>query len=469
MVSAQSILGVLVAFAWGLLLYFTLGRYGEPTIYFALLLGIVGSLSFLGWNRLDKMKVNIRTFEIGVWLLVVIQLGILCFSPSLIYVRDTSANENLKLFLYLAAGFWLLSGTKILAPNLFPRWLQKPFFPIVAILSVMVAKALVISASPTPAIDVHLVLTQATDNFLDFKNPYTGTYPDIYGGAYGYAPTFSYWPGSLFLFAPYRFLGLDIRYGLWFFDALAGILLGLLAFRKFAILPDSVASGPPRSSLSRMSLAFSFASLWLTLPVSFFVLEQSWLDTVIVTGAVALLYCLLRDRFKTAAIIAGLMVTVKQYACFYIFFALIEFFRRARIRGFSLSKIMKWCGLGLLVFGVVMVPFIMLDPKAFYTATIGLYGTIPMRLDALTLRAWAGLRTHADTLEFFSNPVLLMIAMAGLSGWSFIQLRNKNSPKGLTYGVSSFIIFACIFLFGTHSFCNQYYFLVIWPLLIALV
>ncbi|MEO5969522.1 MAG: glycosyltransferase 87 family protein, partial [Bdellovibrionia bacterium] len=445
----------------GLLLYLSYGRYGEPTIYFALAFGLFGSILFFGWKKLSKVGASFRIFEIGVWLLILIQLGCLCLSPALIYVRDSGASQALSSFLYLAICLWLVYGSRFVTRKS-QRWVESPVIPILTVLFVVIAKALVISASPTPAIDGHIIVTQATDLFLDFKNPYTASYPEIYGGAYGYKPTFSYWPGTLYIMAPFRFFGLDMRYGLLFFDLIIGGLLGLLAFRKFSVAPVSLSS--------KKSISFSYSLLWVTLPVSFFVLEQAWLDTFIIAGGVGLLLCLFQDRFKTASLIAGFMVTVKQYAAFYVLFAIFEFFSRAREIRLSLKGIFSLIGVGFLSFSLFMLPFVLVNPRAFYEATIEFFSKpIPMRLDALTLRAWVALRTGVDTLEIFSNPVVLAVVLVGLSVWCMAQLRSKKSPRGMTYAVSSYVLFSCMFLFGTHSFCNQYYFLAIWPLLISLI
>ena len=507
-VTSPSVIGVLLTFAWGLLLYFTWGRYGQTALGIALILGLLGSLPFLAWSRFGKKSMaSLRNFEIGLWLLILLQLALLGRDPILLYAVDRNATHGLRLFAHLAGFTWLLYGARhFISKSSQHPWLENLLLPLLTILLALISKAQVISASPAPAIDVHAVLTLGTDYLLNFHNPYTGTYPEIYGGVYGYVPSFSYWPGSLYVFAPFRFFGFDVRSALLLFDTLTAGLLGLIAFRKFgpsnnkrfinstsnsltsnsltsnsitsnSITSKPITSKPITSTLesstlesSNFGIPFSYTLLWITLPVSFFVLEQAWLDTLIITGAVGLLFCLLTDRFKTAALVAAWVATVKQYASLYVFFALFEFCSRAQRRDRGLHKIFKPVGIGVLTLSALVLPFLILDWKAMYEATIGIFTQpTPFRMDVLSLRTWAAERAGGDKLEFLSNPVLVFLIITGLNGWSVKELRRRELPPGATYGVSSFIAFACIFLFGTHSFCNQYYFLMIWPLLLSLV
>jgi len=53
--------------------------------------------------------------------------------------------------------------------------------------------------SPNPLIDVFRSNSLAAGFFLRGLNPYSQSYPDIYGGQFDYRPGFLYWPGALFL------------------------------------------------------------------------------------------------------------------------------------------------------------------------------------------------------------------------------------------------------------------------------
>jgi hypothetical protein len=152
-------------------------------------------------------------------------------------------------------------------------------------------------ASPSPFIDVYWINTWAANDFLHGKNPYSQIYPDIYKGHYGYQPGFTYWPSYLLASAVPAALGLDLRYLNIFCDL---SFAGLLAWFS-------------TKSKSTSEMTWPLALLWLAMPVSLFIIEQAWIDPVMLIFAIGSILAFRFHRLDLAAFLGGLAMASKQY------------------------------------------------------------------------------------------------------------------------------------------------------------
>jgi hypothetical protein len=140
-----------------------------------------------------------------------------------------------------------------------------------------------ISASPSPAIDVDLIQRESAKALLAGQNPYALTFQNIYGSTAFFNTTmadaqrinigFPYPPLSLLLALPGQALLGDYRYG-----QLAA-MVGAGAFMAYA--------RPGR-------IAPAVATLFLFTPRVFFVLEQGWTDPFLVLLVSATVFVALR-------------------------------------------------------------------------------------------------------------------------------------------------------------------------------
>jgi hypothetical protein len=112
-----------------------------------------------------------------------------------------------------------MAGTAVLAAGCLVglRRYALPAAAAVAVAGVVVWTTLSIRFSPTPQIDVWVILQQATDGLAHGINPYTTTWR----GSPGVKDAFTYLPWTAVLLAPGRWLAGDVRWAL-----LAALLVG---------------------------------------------------------------------------------------------------------------------------------------------------------------------------------------------------------------------------------------------------
>lgn len=368
------------------------------------------------------------------WLVVTLFFMAQLFKrPGLIYVEDAFAYARLNHVLTLQAG---------LAMAMTVLWIWRRNFQgmgekIIAVLQIafcvasVAAHILVLKTSPNPTIDAYSTTTRAVDFALAGVNPYAQTYPDIYQGRMGYSPTFGYWPGLLYWLIPFRYLGGDIRFG--YVAALVGIVLLIYSWGRRHNLPLIHTGG--------------FAVLWLSFPVTLFVLEQSWIDVLLCFQILAFFYLIDAKKWLGAGCVLGWCAATKQYGVIVALLACAApFLWRQKKEGLALS--LSTVG----SFGIFFLPSALYDWPAFHASTIQALAQMQMRADSFSLPALF-LNSFGIQLE---GMVTLIAAMAGLI-FALLYLRKKSGEQGLTRALV--IFFAITFLFGKQAFCNYYYFL----------
>ena len=258
------------------------GHYGAGPVVMVVGAGLV----LLGFARAPARE---RQLDASVILgCVLVNLALLTAGNQMIYARETEHLKGLRTTLIVAV-FATVCG--LIASKRVHRHARvvSAAFVAVALLAMFVAKGLVIRASPSPFIDVWTSSVAAVDFLLDGKNPYTQQYVDIYAGAYNYKPGMPYGPSFLLwstLWASLFGGQHDVRVGLAISEVLLSLSLGAIAWRRTGDLV----------------LAGAIALVWSSNPIGLFVLEQSWIDPLLMAALVLSFWALSERRLGLAGV-----------------------------------------------------------------------------------------------------------------------------------------------------------------------
>jgi hypothetical protein len=302
--------------------------------------------------------------------------------------------------------------------------------------------AWVIHHSTDPQTDVILIQREAIATLLAGDNPYSMTFPNIYGAnspfygpgmvsgdrvLYGY----SYPPLLLLLALPGQVLAGDLRYSHLLALTIAG---GLIAYAR----PGRVGS-----------LA---AALFLFAPRTYFVLEQSWTDCFVVMVLALLVFCACRWQ-RGFPVVLGLFLGAKQYIVLAL--PLLWLLRPQLTRSPGLKVILS---IAVMTAAVVTLPLALWDFSAFWRDLIVIQFQLPFRMDSLSFSA------ALARLTGIKLPSLVGFLAAGAA--MVVALRRcPVSPSGFALGLT-WVYFA-FFAFNRQAFCN-YYFLILGALCISL-
>ena len=352
--------------------------------------------------------------------LTIVAAAALWWKPNVYHFHNFSGFEPLRLTAFAAT---LALMTMIQVTGLLGKGKWDTFVYTANCLVILFAAGLVIGLVPRPAIDVHLFNTMAAQATLQFQNMYQLNYPDIYGGAYSFQPCFAYLPGTLLWSVPGWLWG-DVRWGLWFFLGLSMLLVPWLGFRKAEIL--------------------------FLCPVLFYLLECSLVDLGLLPLFLAGFVFLKKERWGLAGVMFGLAAGSKQYAFLpLVFSSVAAFFLVSRRTGWKIFLA------GMATAILTVFPWVLHDPKMFFSSTVtSLLKTEP-RADALTLFALA------NYLGLGWPKILgLLVGLGGLLG-ACVCLHRCDQSLSLVgrVALASACAYGIVFLFGSQAFGN-YYFLV---------
>jgi hypothetical protein len=313
---------------------------------------------------------------------------------------------------------------------------------VTLIVLLVFAQILVPLLSPHPWIDVFVNNTAAVDFFLKGKNPYIQTYVDVYNGLFSYPAGFLYFPGLLFCLAPFRVLFGDIRYAFIFAQILNAILIYRIVKRREDV----------ERSLDKTVgtlLPWLLPVLWLSFPVIYHVLEQSWTDTLLITFTFLIVDSIDLKRWGWVGLLAGLVFTTKQYGFIISLFAVL---RVAQIGGVYSG--LRSAGLAAGAFSAVLIPFMLANFKGLYAMTIQAQVSPGIRTDSLGMSALFALKWG----YYFPSSMQILISVLGLVG-GIGMILSDPLKKMDRVAVALFFAYGCSFLFGKWAFCNYHYLL----------
>jgi len=300
---------------------------------------------------------------------------------------------------------------------------------------VLVASCFVLTlkASPAPHIDVFTICSKAVDLLRAGHNPYDFLYADIYGGKYTYHPRLMYWPVVTYMITLGKLLAGDVRFGYVLAQFAAAAGLCLLGRRR-------------GWSLEKTFLA---VLVWFTFPVSFFVLEQSWVEGLLMPALVFFVYFTERRQWAAAAVMAGLACATKQYMIFFAVFSFVYVWRKA-----GRGKAFGYAGIASLTTMATMVPFLVWNWRVLLDRTVFEILRYDIRTESLS---WIAFSINRLRVPFNASLSLALTVLLSVPALAVILRRGEVRPADLMFTQAS--VFSAVFLFGNQALCNYYYFL----------
>ena len=407
----------------------TRGHYKTNRVIFVTL----GLLVFAGLAGRARVPVPDETaLRRQLSALLLMGTTLLALDSKLLYVEAAQMQDSLRMLLVLA----LISSAALVVLVWRGRALGlRQGLMLIVVLALVVARPLVLWASPAPHIDVFTTTDAAVDFLMQGLNPYSQVYPDIYDGQYDYAPGMAYWPGTV-LFA---------AVGKWAFGDLRSIyvlgdVLGAAAMTALAV----------RRSRLRLETGLLGAAVWLAFPVGLFVLEQAWVDPLVLAALLWAAVALDAERFGAAGVLLGVATCIKQPAVLAaLSAALVVLALRPKA---ALRLILGGAAVGALI----LVPFILWDADGWWRMTIAVpLGQAP-RLDALTFvalaqREWAVAWPGTGSTLIYAGvlaALMLHLIRAGRADGRVVPAVRWLGAMAVLYGV--------VFLFGKQAFCNYW-------------
>ncbi|MBF0423451.1 MAG: glycosyltransferase family 39 protein [Magnetococcales bacterium] len=378
----------------------------------------------------------------GLWLLFA---SFLILGNQTIHALNNDSHRLLNLGLWVNAilALYLWIGTLRTHPELpdtpkrrLPAYLALALWPLLL--------WGVLQASPNPNIDVFHHGVEAVNYLLNGKNPYNQPLSDLYHGAYGYVPGYIYLPVILIANTVTWYLFGDIR--VTYIIAQLVILTALWRLGRDRNLSPTAATLLPL--------------VWISFPVTLFVLEQAWNDTLLIMFTALLAWSLNRQSqtpkaWITTGIFLGLTLATKQYAAVISWVSFLYLWRR-----FGPRTAIQVAILAALVFTLTILPFLLQDPQAFINHTFAEIAGYKIRQDALSWIAYILVATQLETPG--SQILVIYVLLAGITSLWFITLRHVTLWH---WSLASILIYATLFLFGKQAFCNYYHFLAFFILL----
>ena len=366
--------------------------------------------------------------EIVLWFIASLFMLLTAADARLLYASVQGVSQlralfavSIALMLALAVAAW------------FRRAMTRELLLVLVAISLVLARILVLMISPSPQIDVFTSNTHAADLFLAGRNPYQGTYADIYQRQFDYAPGFVYWPVVVVLQSFAKLLFGDIRMVSVLADVVTGCCLWVM-MRRLRVAPLHAAAA---------------LLAWLAFPVHLFVLEQAWVDPILVAIVAVTIVCLDTEKWLASAIAVGIGLATKQY--FVVFAALWGFWLMRRL---GMTAALRLGLASAAVFFLCLLPFLIHDADAFVRMTILVPLRQAFRDDSFSLLAYLYRGGTGPSGSWYVLP-----AVAALGAWLVRLWRQQAADVTSTeLARGAFLVLMWMFLFGKQAFCNYYTF-----------
>jgi hypothetical protein len=350
-------------------------------------------------------------------------LATLLFTNPTFYGEARALERGVRWF--AVAGLVVLSA--YLCVHLRASLVRARFLLLLACFAVM--GIAVIRASPRPWTDVWVIQQGAADALLHGSNPYSVTYPDIYGSlskqwyasellVSGRVAAFPYPPLSVLLELPFFAVFGDVRYAL-----LASMLAAAWMFAKLGVAGE----------LAALFVLFQ--------PRTLFVLEQSWTEPLVLAFfALALLASARSGSATIAGVAIGLLAASKQYSPYLV--VPLAFGLPAPMRRKALLA-------GAVVAAVVLLPFALWDVQGFVRGVVRMQLVQPFRPDGLSL-----LSLWARTTGGGSSALAIVGLLAGIAVLAAALRPGAGAAQVALCAAAAWL---GVLVFGKQSFCNHYW------------
>jgi 4-amino-4-deoxy-L-arabinose transferase-like glycosyltransferase len=288
--------------------------------------------------------------------------------------------------------------------------------------------------TPDPPIDVFIFQRDSAAALLAGHNPYTLTFPNIYGDDTPY-----YGPGMV--------AGGRVQFGFVYMPisllmVLPGHLLG--DFRISQLLAVAAAAAL-MGAARRGRLGFLAAALYLFYPRSFFVMSRGWTEPLVIALLALVVFCACRWR-RALPFAVGLFLVSKQYLVLALPPLLLLWPASTRWR-----DLRGPVGKAVLIGAAVSLPLALWNFRPFWDSVAVLQLHQPFRDDALSFPA-----AVAHVLDLRAPSVLAFVA-AGVA-IAVARRRCAHTPYGFAAAMA--LVFFAFFAFNKQAFCNYYHFVV---------
>jgi len=342
--------------------------------------------------------------------------------PAFSYVPGPQA-QTLRLVLALTA--WAAAALVAALPSVGARLAL-----VVAAAGYAGTAAAAIRLDPAPRIDVWYILQGAADGLPAGQDMYT----QVWVGPPGTMAAFTYLPWTGALLAPGRWLLGDVRWALTAITVCTCLIMLLLARRTDPDRPDRA----PVTTVS--DRGHWTAAVLLLLPGTLTQVEQAWTEPLLL-GLLAAAVLATRHRRGALAVLAlALALASKQHVAL-----LLPVF--AAWPSFGPRRALASAGTA----GLLILPWVIADPAAFWHDTVTLLVTFPPLKFADTVTI-AVLNETGVLLPFWlTGPVL-----AGVLG-TVCLLVLRRSPGGGELLRWCALVLLVANLLNKQAFYNQYW------------
>ena len=315
-------------------------------------------------------------------------------------------------------------------------WLRTASLGALIVLLLLLPQILLIAKQPPNAavIDGVLLNDAAADRLLSGHDPYLGDYLNTPMRAFYLSDVpvnfglvrFVYMPGMALLDVPIRLLHSDRANFSWLFvPGLAGLVAAAWSLGRRRVESEAAIIAVTLSPLFQLDYLYLLNDLFFLAP------------------ALAGVGLLRRGRPGPAGAMFGLSLAMKQHAV--LFLPLLAYYAWTHL---DRRELARFAGAGAAVVAVLVLPFVVWDPRAFITGTAAFfYGSgvdsYPVRgvgLQGLLLRAGIILnRWESFPSAQFQLPLLLVVLAL-----AFRDLRRRWTWSHLWawMGVEAIVIFA---------------------------
>jgi len=398
---------------------FSLGFYYVPGLIF-LLFSLVGLLLFhkLGVRKIVR-DIDFKSMTNFVLVLFIsLSMGLYGGLYQNNSIGLVSLSKTLLMFSLLISFTYFVDTSKI---SHFKFFFKSKFWLLILI--ALFLRLMMIWSSPSPLIDVFGIQKIAPRAIIEGNNPYSL----IYYFSWQNEPldVYSYGPFNIFLNFPAVLLLNDPRYIQLISE------LGV-AFLIYFMLKKSHYGSKFSETLP---LIFVFN------PRALFILEQAWVDPVLVFLVFLFAFFLFVLKKEVIAFfVLGLAIATKQYAVFFLPFLLVGGFLKLRNFLLSLSTTL-----------VISLPFLIWNAKDFLRDIVLFNLTIQKsRYDSLSLN------TSFHNLSGIDIPKFLVIIIEAAILIYLIKFQKKLSGSFVIFNTGVFAL--CTFLFYRLAFIHYYYF-----------
>jgi hypothetical protein len=419
----RTALFALLVVVLGQLLRASDGHYSPEAIRWLFLASALGLLALVSPPMPALERLGLCTPVAVLLTGLVLQFSQVLTHPPGIYLRPVG---GWLAFLAAVGAAAVLAGSVAFAG---PGWARVG----TALLSVffLAAGLWVLHASPRPAIDVFIFQQQSSDALVHGRNPYTLTFPNIYGHTQFYGAEVADGK-TLFFGFPYPPLSLLLA------------ALGFLATGDYraAQLVAFVVAAACLLALRPDRLGALAAAVLLFTPRGLFVLEQGWTEPfgVALLGLV-LVAALRRPRLLWLAL--GGLFAWKQYTVVLLPLTVLFLPRPFRWRAW-----LRLVGPALLASLVVSLPLALWDVRGFWRSVVWLQTVQPFRSDALSFPS------ALVAIGYTPPPVVpTLVVLTGMA-IALVLWRAPRTPQGFAAAVT--LVLGVFFAFNKQSFCNYW-------------